>query len=84
MQQGPCLPHCKSPLVAVLAYLCLTYTAACVGYLVLTRSMGTPFADSLTVEQRAIKAASARARGRAFGQSVGAAALLMAFWTPIR
>ena len=82
--QGPCLPHCWScPLhVVVLGYAAFAYALACVGYLALTRDAGTPFFDSLTEEQRAIKRASAAVRYRAFKHAGLASVALLAAWRP--
>lgn len=84
---GPCLPHCGqgtqntrcSPLTALFAQLALGYLIASLVYLLWARlaSMGTPFADSLTPEQRAILEASRGQRRTAFfvGVLVAAATL---------
>lgn len=85
---GPCLRHCScSHAVLVLAYLSLAYAMASVGYMVLTRYApayrGTPFADTLTPEQRAILAASKRVRGQAFAVAGAAAVALLAVWRPL-
>ena len=68
VEEGPCLPHCYSCHggVVALAYVTIIYACASVFYLVYTRSMGTPFADTLTEEQRQVKAESARKRGCVF------------------
>ena len=86
MSQGPCLPHCYrcSPSAVFLAYLSLVYLGACVGYLATTRSLGTPFRDSLTDEQLEIKRASARTRKQVFVRSAAATAALVAVWSPFR
>lgn len=82
---GPCLPHCYrcSASVGLLAYASLAYVGACVGYLLLTRNAGTPFYDSLTVEQRALKRRSAERRGNAFALSLLASAAGLAVWRPL-
>jgi hypothetical protein len=56
---------------------------ACVGYLVLTRDYGTPFADSLTDEQRALKHRSIERRGHAFAVSLLASVAGLAAWRPL-
>lgn len=61
----------------VLANAALVYTIACVGYLILTRSLGTPFKDSLSADQRSILAHATEARTRAFYTSGFAAALIV-------
>ena len=77
--RGPCLPHCDyrcSRTTVLLARSAVAYAVACAVYLVATRTYGTPFLDSLTAHQRAIKGRSAERRGRAFlaGLAVGALA----------
>ena len=74
--------RCSTP-VTVLAYAALAYTLACVGYLLLTRSYGTPFDDTLTDEQRAVKRASAQARAKAFWSSLVVSSLVLALWRPL-
>lgn len=51
---------------AFLAYSGAVYIMACIMYLALTRDLGTPFLDSLTKEQVAIKEKSKTDRRRAF------------------
>lgn len=84
--QGPCLPHCFtcSPVVAALAYAALAYLGACVGYLVLTRHMGTPFLNSLSDCQRTIKARSAARRARAFQIALVLTVAALAVTRPLR
>lgn len=84
--QGPCLAHCYRcpPSALFLAHLSLVYLGASFGYLAQTRSLGTPFMDSLTDAQLAIKRESARARKAAFVHSALVAALLVAAWSPFR
>ena len=48
----------------------MIFAGACVVYLILTRPVGTPFMDSLTPEQRAIKKESARVRYNAFAMGI--------------
>jgi sensor domain CHASE-containing protein len=54
---GPCLPHCYkcSTVTALLSQAALVYMIACVVYLIATTLLETPFKDSLTKEQQAIK-----------------------------
>ena len=80
----PCLPgcwHCP-PHTMRLATAALVYLLACLSYLIMTLSVGTPFADSLTPEQRAIKRASARRRGIIFLQSLVVASVAVRVWRP--
>ena len=80
--QGPCLQHCYSCSVATVLFanLSMCLVIASVLYLVQTRHLGTPFADSLTDAQREIKDCAAAARRRAFviGLAIGALVLGMA------
>ena len=64
MEQGPCLQHCYRQCTASRAVV--WFVATCTMYLVLTRSLGTPFADSLTDAQRSVQQASVRDRRRVF------------------
>ena len=75
---GPCLSHCFCPsAVRALARLSVGYLVACVAYLLLTRRMGTPFADTLTPEQLKIKKDSSRARADVFAKSCVVGALVV-------
>lgn len=81
---GPCQSWCSCPLyVAFLAYAALAYAIASLNYLWITRSYGTPFYDSLTPEQRKLKACSVGLRYQAFKRSLGTAVLLLCIWRPI-
>lgn len=82
--QGPCLPHCCPPHVVILGYAAFAYALACIGYLALTRNIGTPFLDSLTDEQRAIKRASATVRGRAFVTAGLVSVVILSVCRPFR
>lgn len=85
MQQGPCLAHCYcSPRTLLFARVAIGYTVACLLYLLLTRNIGTPFADSLTDEQRVIKRASSMARANVFLASVIMSTGLVVVWRPLR
>lgn len=77
--------HCTCrPATLLFANLAIVYLVASVAYLVRTRSLGTPFADSLTDEQRAIKATAARRRGAVFRSSFVGAAVIVAVASPFR
>ena len=67
-----------------LAYSMLAYIGACVGYLLLTRDMGTPFMDSLTPEQRRIKEYSVDVRTCAFTKALGITILALILLRPLR
>lgn len=63
-----------------LAYSMALYCMASIYYLVRTRSIGTPFNDSLTKQQRLIKKESASIRKGIFIQGiVGSVILLLVF-----
>lgn len=83
--KGPCFPRCyKCPVhVTILAYLALTYALASVGYMILTRPLGTPFADSLTPNQRQILQDSKHNRKRTFCLSVALSLVALVVWRPI-
>jgi hypothetical protein len=85
MNEGPCLAHCYecSPLVAALAYACLAYASACVGYLLLTRRAGTPFRDSLDAAQLDLLRTSNVIRTRAFLQALGLSVGVLVLWCPL-
>ena len=59
------------------ATLSMIYAGACVVYLILTRAVGTPFMDTLTLEQRAVKRASARVRGNAFATGLAVSSMVV-------
>ena len=63
----------------VLAYAMAIYCLACIYYVIATRSVGTPFNDSLTPKQREIKDASSKVRRNIFstGVSISCVALLI-------
>ena len=86
MKAGPCLPHCYTcpTHVTLLAYVAFAYTLSCVGYLILTRSYGTPLKDSYTEEQLRLKRESATRRGNAFLASLVASSCMLFVWKPFR
>ena len=65
-----------------LAYGMAVYCLACIYYLIMTRNIGTPFNDSLSQKQKAIKKESAKVRRAAFLQGLAASALLMGLTQP--
>ena len=67
---------------AVFAYLMATYMLASVYYLVATACIGTPFKDSLTQEQMAIKKEAAGQRRRIFLTGLAAGAIVLAIFRP--
>ena len=65
-----------------LAYGMAVYCLASIYYLVMTRSIGTPFKDSLTEKQIKIKRESAKKRKGIFYQGIGASIVLMVLTQP--
>ena len=63
-----------------LAYAMAVYCLSCIYYIIATRSVGTPFNDSLTPKQREIKDASSKVRRNAFytGIAISTGILLLA------
>lgn len=76
---GPCLSHCDRTATQLLAAAAVVYASASVLYLLFVAlcGVGTPFKDSLSVEQREILASSKRVRGRIFLTSVAVSALVV-------
>ena len=62
------MSYCK--VSVILAYAMSIYTIASIYYLIRTRSIGTPFKDSLTTEQKKIKKESAKTRSNIFYQGI--------------
>ena len=67
-----------------LAYGMALYCIASAYYLVRTRSVGTPFTDSLTPDQLKLKAASADIRRNIFYQGIGVGALVLLLLRPFQ
>ena len=74
------MSYCK--ISVVLAYAMSIYTIASIYYFIRTRSVGTPFKDSLTEEQKKIKKESAKKRSNIFYQGVGLAFLSLIIFRP--
>jgi len=74
------MSYCK--ISVVLAYAMSIYTIASIYYFIRTRSVGTPFKDSLTEEQKKIKKESAKIRSNIFYQGVGLAFLSLIIFRP--
>ena len=74
------MSYCK--ISVVLAYTMSIYTIASIYYFIRTRSVGTPFKDSLTEEQKKIKKESAKIRSNIFYQGVGLAFLSLIIFRP--
>ena len=82
MQQGPCLPHCyrRCPMTStLLVYMSIVYLVACAVYLFSVRTMGTPFFDTLTEEQREIFEGSKKKRGEIFKAGVFVGVVFVVF-----
>lgn len=73
-------PQCIVP--SYLAYMMAIYTFASIYYLVKTRTIGTPFRDSLTEEQLVIKAIVSEVRGRIFLNGVIIGGILLLYFRP--
>ena len=67
-----------------LAYGMAIYCISSIYYLVRTRSVGTPFKDSLTPKQKKIKAALANVRRNIFYQGIAGAVVAMFFFQPFK
>ena len=67
-----------------LAYGMAIYCIASIYYLVRTRSVGTPFKDSLTPKQIKIKKASANVRRNVFYQGIAGSAIILFFFQPFK
>lgn len=65
-----------------LAYAMSVYCLASIYYFVITRSIGTPFKDSLTEKQIKIKRESTKKRKTIFLQGLGAGIVLMILTQP--
>ena len=74
------MSYCK--ISVVLAYAMSIYTIASIYYFIRTRSVGTPFKDSLTEEQKKIKKESSKIRSNIFYQGVGLAFLSLIIFRP--
>ena len=74
--------ECRMPIF--LAYLMLIYIIASIFYLLATRSVGTPFTDSLTAEQIEIKSKSSLTRSVIFTSGILGAILLLLFIQPFK
>ena len=67
-----------------LAYGMAIYCIASIYYLVRTRSVGTPFKDSLTPKQIKIKKASASVRRNIFYQGIAGSAIILFLFQPFK
>ena len=67
-----------------LAYLMLAYLISSLYYYVRTRSIGTPFNDSLTAAQLALKNKSSNSRWGIFAQGLLVGVVVIYFFRPFR
>ena len=67
-----------------LAYGMLLYTFASIYYLLMTRNIGTPFNDSLTIEQLRIKKESVDVRKRVFYMGLMIGILVCIIFKPFK
>tara|TARA_B100000902_G_C27135463_1_gene825799 strand:- start:734 stop:970 length:237 start_codon:yes stop_codon:yes gene_type:complete len=67
-----------------LGYLMAIYTISSMYYLIATSCIGTPFKDSLTEKQIAIKKQSAKLRKNIFLQGIGIGIVLCLVFRPFR
>jgi hypothetical protein len=74
------MSYCR--ISVVLAYAMSIYTVASIYYVIRTRSVGTPFKDSLTPQQLQIKKESAKVRSNIFYQGVGLAFAALLIFRP--
>jgi hypothetical protein len=65
-----------------LAYLMFVYLASSIYYYIITRSMGTPFNDSLTPEQLKLKDSSSQNRMSVFIQGLLVGVVIIYFVKP--
>ena len=74
------MSYCKIPIF--LAYGMSIYVFASVYYMIRTRSVGTPFKDSLSKKQLQIKKESSKVRSRIFYQGIGGGIILLLVFRP--
>ena len=67
-----------------LAYAMAIYVVASIFYLLLTRNIGTPFNDSLTLEQIKIKNRTTIVRGRIFYLGIFGGLILSFIFRPFK
>ena len=67
-----------------LAYAMTVYCVASLYYIIRTRSVGTPFKNSLTPKQIKIKKESANVRRNIFYQGIAGSAAVLFFFQPFK
>ena len=74
------MKECRIPVF--IAYIMVVYSISSFYYLARTYNLGTPFRDSLTTEQLAIKSREAKRRGFIFLQGILIGIFLVVFLQP--
>jgi len=74
------MEYCR--ISVILAYAMIIYSLSSIYYFIRSRSVGTPFKNSLTKEQLEIKKESVKIRKNIFYQGVGLSFILLMFWKP--
>lgn len=76
---GPCHSSCDRTATKLLAAAAAVYASASILYLLFVAlcDVGTPFKDSLSIQQRKILASSKRVRGKIFLASVAVSAVIV-------
>jgi len=74
------MSYCKISII--LAYAMAIYTLASIYYYIRTRSVGTPFKDSLTEKQIEIKKQSVKVRSNIFYQGIGLSLISLSMFRP--
>ena len=74
--------NCQIPVL--LAYFLTIYTFGSIFYLIATRSLGTPFYDSLNEEQLRIKQQAVSDRTRIFYYGLFIGLVIMFIWRPFK
>ena len=74
----------KCEVSKILAYTMTVYTIASVYYLIRSKTVGTPFKDSLTDEQKKIKEESSKVRKQLFMEGILISVVIMYFTQPFK
>jgi hypothetical protein len=83
--EGPCFDRCyRCPFTTLLlSNIAIVYLIASVFYVIFTRSLGTPFMDSLSQEQRKIKKEASAKRGSIFVSGIVIGVVMVMCWKPL-
>lgn len=76
------MKYCNIPIP--ISYIFLIYVKACIFYMLFTRNIGTPFANTLTLEQKKIKKKSSIKRRNIFILGLVIATLVVFFIKPFK